>query len=146
MTTIAVSRGLRMMVSDTSITQGGSRLPESPKMWRCKSAIVGISGELLPGEKFAQWVDKREGKRPKGAYDALVLYRDGRVGWFHQGHKEQLINGEFFAIGSGASFALGAFECMDAMGLILDPRIAVRAACKHDVFSVEPIRTLRWVK
>jgi hypothetical protein len=144
-TTIAVSRPLLMMVSDTSISQGSARLPDCPKMWRNKDCIVGIAGCVLSGEKFAEWMCTKKGTRPKGAYDAIVLYRDGRISWFMEGHKEQFIKADYFAIGSGASYAKGALETMEAMGLVLDPRIAVRASCKHDIMSKEPIRTLRWL-
>lgn len=147
MTTIAVSRKLRMMVSDTSVTAGAARLPTTPKMWRRKDCIVGIAGALLGGEHFAKWVDRRDGPRPKGSYDALLLYKDGRISWFHEGHEEQFIDGyDFFAIGSGKEYAMGAMEAMNTMGLTIDPRIAVRASAKYDVWTVEPIRTLRWVK
>jgi len=146
MTTIAVSRPLRMMASDSSITIGSSRLPDCPKMWRTQNCIIGIAGDILAGEKFVGWLSARKGPRPKGGYHALLLYRDGRMSWFFTGHKEQFLDAEHFAIGSGADYAKGALETMAEMGLPVDPRIAVRAACKHDVMSKEPLRVLRWLK
>ncbi len=146
MTTIAASRSLRMMVSDSAITMGSARLPPSAKMWRIKDCIVGISGDILSAEKFVDWLPRRKGLRPKGPYNALLLYRDGRMSWFMNAHREQFLDMDYFAIGSGEPYAQGAFEAMSAMGLPTDPRIAVRAATKFDRMSEEPIRTLRWVK
>lgn len=132
------------MASDSSVTIGNHRVPVSPKMWRLGTAIIGTAGNLSHAEEFAEWFDKREGRQPKGDYSALCLYRDGRISWFHPGHKEKFIEEDFFSIGSGEGFALGAFEAMRHMGLPLDPRIAVHCACMRDTFSAEPIKHLRW--
>jgi len=146
MTTIAVSRSLRMMVSDSSATIGTSRAPDCPKMWRTKDCIVGISGDILAGENFVRWVSARKGPRPKGGYNALLLYRDGRISWFYSHHKEQFIDRDYYAIGSGTDYAIGSLGALAEMGLAIDPRIAVRVACQHDVMSKEPLLTLRWLK
>ncbi|MBA3599538.1 MAG: hypothetical protein H0W40_19540 [Methylibium sp.] len=146
MTTICVSRALRMMVSDSRIAVGSTRAPKSPKMWRLPNCIVGIAGTMYPGQQFVQWLPHRKGPRPLGDYEALALYRDGRLGWWLGRHNETLVEEDFYAIGSGQDFALGAMQAMQEMGLKADPRIAVRCAARHDVQSEEPIRTLRWVK
>lgn len=145
MTTIAVSRSLLMMASDTSVTIGNTRAPTSPKMWRLRDAIVGVAGNLAPAEAFIEWLEgKRSGGQPRGDYAALMLHRDGRISWWHPGHREKFIEDDFFAIGSGEAFALGAMETMRELGLPVDPRIAVRAAAARDTMTAEPIRSLRW--
>jgi ATP-dependent protease HslVU (ClpYQ) peptidase subunit len=115
-------------------------------MWRLRNCIVGIAGDVKAGELFAEWMVKRKGARPGGDYDALVLYRDGRISWWMGKHKETFIKEDFYSIGSGGDFAMGAFEAMADLGLPLDPRCAVRSAIKRDAFSEEPIHALRWIK
>ncbi len=135
-----------MMVSDGAVRIGSARVPKSPKMWRLKDCIVGIAGELAAGERFARWITKQEGPKPKGNYDALVLCRDGEIIWWAHGHNALCIDNDFYAIGSGRDFALGSFEAMADLGLPLDPRIAVRSAIKQDANSEEPLHTLRWLR
>lgn len=132
------------MVSDGAITIGHARAPQSPKMWRLRDCIVGVSGDLEAGERFMEWLPKRLGKRPNGNYSALVLYRDGRIAWWHNRHRETFIEEDYYSIGSGSDFALGAFEAMIDMGLPIDPRVAVRSAIKRDRNSEEPVHVLRW--
>jgi ATP-dependent protease HslVU (ClpYQ) peptidase subunit len=145
-TTIAVSRSLLMMAADGAVRMGSTRVPKSPKMWRHKDCIVGIAGDLRAGEMFSEWLVHRAGNRPAGEYDALVLYRDGRISWWTGKHKETFIKEDFYSIGSGSDFAMGALEAMADLGLPIDPRCAVRSAIKRDAFSEEPVHTLRWIK
>jgi ATP-dependent protease HslVU (ClpYQ) peptidase subunit len=144
MTTIAVSRSLRMMASDSSVTIGSARVPSTPKMWRLRDVIVGTAGNLSHCEAFVEWLGSGDGARPKGDYCALCLYRDGRISWWHPGHREKFIDDDYFAIGSGEAYALGAFEALKHMGLPLDPRIAVECAVAREINSAHPIRYLRW--
>lgn len=133
-----------MMASDSSVTINSMRVPKSPKMWRHADYIVGCAGSLAYAEFFVEWLRTREGQRPKGDYCALMLYRDGRISWWHPNHKEKFIDDDFFAIGSGDDVAIGAMECMHHMGLPIDPRIAVQCAARRDTNTSEPIRVLRW--
>lgn len=143
MTTIAVSRPLRMIAADSAVTLGGTRVPTSPKIFRERQCLVGLAGNVSNFEPYLKWLRHREGKPPSGI-NALILYRDGRIGWLLDSPSEQLIEDDYFAIGSGQPFALGALDTMQALGLPLDPRIAVRAACIRDTTSLEPVLSLRW--
>lgn len=135
-----------MMAADGAVRMGSTRVPRSPKMWRLKDCIVGIAGDLRAGEVFAEWLVRRGGPRPPGGgYDALCLYRDGRISWWTGKHKETFITEDFYAIGSGGDFAMGAFEALADMGLPMDPRVAVRSAIKRDAFSEGPVHMLRWL-
>ena len=142
MTTIAVSRPLRMLAGDSSVTQGGTRVPAAPKLFRERSFLVGMAGDVDKFHDYLLWLRHREHRQPAGV-SALILYRDGRIGWLNGAH-EHFIEDEAFAIGSGQCFALGAFDTMLELGLPLDPRIAVRAACKRDTTSAEPVVSMRW--
>lgn len=143
MTTIAVSRPLRMIASDSAVTLGSTRVPTSPKLYRDKHWLVGMAGNVSNFSPFLAWLRNREARVPAGV-TALLLYRDGRIGWFMDGPGEQIVSDDYFAIGSGFQHALGALDAMADMGLPPDPRIAVRAACRRDTGSAEPVLSLRW--
>lgn len=143
MTTIAVSRSLRMIASDSAVTLGSTRVPTAPKLFRERKYLVGLAGNVSNFEPFVWWLRNREARIPPGV-SALLLYRDGRISWFMNGPGEQFIHDDYFAIGSGQEVALGSLETMAELGLPVDPRIAVRAACKRDTGSAEPVLSLRW--
>lgn len=132
-----------MIASDSAVTLGSTRVPVSPKLFRDKLWLVGMAGNVSNFEPFLKWLRTREARVPSGV-SALLLYRDGRIGWFMDGPGEQLIPDDYFAVGSGFQHALGAMDAMHDMGLPIDPRIAVRAACKRDTGSAEPVVSLRW--
>jgi len=132
-----------MIASDSAVTLGSTRVPTSPKLFRDKYWLVGMAGNVSNCEPFLKWLRNRETRMP-GGVTALLLYRDGRIGWFLEGPGEQMVVDDYFAIGSGFQHALGALDAMDDLGLPTDPRIAVRAACRRDTGSAEPVLSLRW--
>ena len=132
-----------MIAGDSSVTLGNTRVPSSPKLFRERTYLVGLAGNVSNFEPYLKWLRNRESKQPSGV-NALILYRDGRIGWLLDGPSEQIIEDDHFAIGSGAHFALGAMDLMHDLGLPIDPRLAVKAACRRDTSSQEPIVSLRW--
>jgi ATP-dependent protease HslVU (ClpYQ) peptidase subunit len=132
-----------MIASDSAVTLGSTRVPTSPKLFRDRHWLVGMAGNVSNFAPFLLWLRNRETRMPAGV-TALLLYRTGQIGWFMDGPGEQIVPDDFFAIGSGFQHALGALDAMADMGLPLDPRVAVRAACKRDTGSAEPVLSLRW--
>ena len=132
-----------MIASDSAVTLGSTRVPTSPKLFRDKLWLVGCAGNVANFEPFVKWLRHRDTRMPAGV-TALILYRDGRIGWFLESPGEQFVVDDYFAIGSGFQHALGALDAMSDLGLPTDPRIAVRAACRRDTGSAEPVLSLRW--
>jgi ATP-dependent protease HslVU (ClpYQ) peptidase subunit len=145
MTTIAVSRSLRMVASDSSVTVGDTRVPSFPKLFRERRFIAGLAGEVGNFVTFIAWLRSDRTARPPAGVNALLLYRDGRITWYvSSSTTEHVVQDDYFAIGNGQSFALGAMDTLHDMGLPVDPRAAVRAACRRDTHSTEPVISLRW--
>lgn len=148
MTTICVSRALRMMAAESNelVGEPERRSRSTPKLYRARDYIVGCCGDSDQIDRFEQWLKRRDGKRPRGNYEALLLYRDGRITHFYGSARETEISEDYYAIGTGESFAVAALDALELMGLPLDPRIAVQVACRRDPGSAEPINAMRWVK
>lgn len=144
MTTVAVSRAMRMIASDSSVTVGDTRVPSFPKLYRERQFIAGLAGDVSNFVAFVAWLRSDRTLRPPAGVNALLLYRDGRISWFLATPAEHFIADDYFAIGNGQAFALGAMDAMHDMGLPVDPRGAVRAACRRDVHTIEPVISLRW--
>jgi ATP-dependent protease HslVU (ClpYQ) peptidase subunit len=144
-TTIAVSRSLLMMAADGNMTIDGVRQRSDSKIFRFRDFIVGAAGDDTDIVRFLDWLKRRQPRErvPKTIdVDAVLLYRDGRITWF--GHRETEIGEDHYAVGTGEKFALAAMDTLFLMGLPVDPRIAVRAACLRDPGSAEPVQSLRW--
>lgn len=104
--------------------------------------IVGCS-TTQPGfaEAFADWVNAGANANPsetpilgEAGFEALVVRADGSVFYYNDGfYPSGPLAAEFYAIGSGAEYALGAME----RGATAFE--AVQIACKYDRWSAEPI-------
>lgn len=150
MTTICVSRELRMMAAESNEVwfRGGkprmrSRSPS--KLYRSRDYIVGMCGDSGLIARYMGHLRGRAAKPPKGEYEALFLYRDGRIVHVAGDGAARPIVEDYYAIGSGEEFAFAAMDALEIMGLPLDPRIAVRVACRRDPASAEPINSMRWL-
>lgn len=143
MTTIAVSRSLMMMASDGNMTVDGRKHISDAKLFRTREYICGCAGNSDAIVRFREWLKTRDGKQPKGAYSALLLYRDGRIEWI-EADDTLMIEEDYFATGTGASFAISSMDTLRFLGLVIDPRIAVQVACVRDTMSAEPVHYLRW--
>jgi hypothetical protein len=131
-----------MMAADGNMAVDGRKHRSDAKLYRAREYIVGLAGTDTHIARFMLWLPRREGAQPRGDYTAVLLYRDGRITWFADPEME--IAEDHFAIGSGDSYAIAAMDTLDMLGLPVDPRIAVRAACLRDPGSAEPVHYLRW--
>jgi hypothetical protein len=135
-----------MMAADGVASVNDRVERSSSKLWRHRDCIVGCSGTKKHWDLFHQWIATgRQGARPRGDYEALLLYRDGRITMFETGAKfEETIVETYYSIGSGSDFAFASFDTLEAMGLPPDPRIAVDVACRRDAKSGAPVQSMRW--
>jgi ATP-dependent protease HslVU (ClpYQ) peptidase subunit len=144
-TTIAVSRSLLMMAADGNMTVDDRMHRSDPKIWRTREFIVGYAGTDDDIRRLAAWLKTRTGKMPKGDRTALILYRDGLIGWIDSGENyEFLVPEDHFAIGTGATHAIAAMDALEMMGLPVDPRLGVSVACRRDPNSGDPVQSMRW--
>jgi hypothetical protein len=137
MTTIAASFEERLLVTDSSITDGDT-VWTADKAERFNGRIYATAGEAADTEKFMRWIrNNRRGKRPAvdDEFQALALTPEGLFFFDKNLYPMRLQNP--MAIGSGAKAARGAM----AMGA--DIRKAVEIACVIDHSSRLPVQEYR---
>ncbi len=131
MTTVAYRAGI--MAADKAVT-GSGHVGTIRKVWRRKSdgALVGGCGTVSLLQRWAAWfVDGERGNPPSLGTDddsdthMLVARPSGEVELWSR-HGKASYDAEYFAVGSGADFAMGA------MAHGASARQAVAAAAKHD--------------
>lgn len=135
MTTICFRDGV--LAADSRAYSGhATPIGEKCKIYRHRNgAMMGIS-TTLPGlgERMGAWFldDKNPDIEPifspDEGIDALEIDPHGNVFFYHNSvHPSGPLHGEFFAIGSGANYALGALhmgaDAVDAVrvGIMCDP-------------------------
>lgn len=105
--------------------------------------ILAYAGKVTSGERFKRWVRKgRKGKAPSTAHiDCMVAIPSAHSVelWESDGGvlARTVVAREFAAIGSGASYALGALS----MGA--SARKAVLVAAQHDQYTGQGVDTVR---
>jgi hypothetical protein len=134
-TTIAYKDGI--MAADAQISANGFVHSSALKIVRnARGDLCGASGNQGFMVRFLSWFEKGEKGEPPSAQDKDEHY-DVIIIRARKPHQALTINqttlcpisGEFYAIGSGRSFALGAMMAgADAM-------FAVQIACKMDNYS-----------
>jgi ATP-dependent protease HslVU (ClpYQ) peptidase subunit len=138
MTTILADSKLRVMVSDSSATDG-QRSWSVRKVYRVRGALVGLAGTVSNFQGFLSWYRGGMKTPPEFDFDdnsALVLRADGL--WTFDATAPALQKSPSReSIGSGAMAAIAAYE---ALGWS-NPRRAVQIACRHDASSRAPVRT-----
>lgn len=139
MTTILACLHQRMMVADSSISDG-DRVWAGRKVHRCRGALIGLAGDVNEGELFMKWW--RSGavdKPPKFTHSqALVLTDSGLLSYNVSCIGEKIARG-IEAIGSGAKAAICAYEAL----AWTDPKLAVKIVCRHDSGSRGPVRVYK---
>jgi ATP-dependent protease HslVU (ClpYQ) peptidase subunit len=139
MTTVVYRDGI--LAADTLVTQGGAVKVhgEYRKIRRIGDHLVGTSGGVADCERFVNWLMAGEdAEPPKGEYAAIVVSPNGRVREIEGGHPlPRPRNAKFFAIGSGAPFALAA------MYAGADAVTAVKIAAKIDTATGLPVRSIK---
>lgn len=141
MTTIAANHN--EMAADTRVTwedPANSRLNSTTivKIEYINDYIVGTSGDCAAGVRFIEWL-KHGGRKPKLCRDfrALKLSSEGLFVIDGDDTTWVRIDPQFYAIGSGAHYAIGAME----MGAT--PEQAVAISEKHDHYTGGPITVLK---
>lgn len=149
MTTIAFSRRDGMIAADSRNTDSAGAVFSVAKIERLKDGRFFLgAGHLLTIGKVRKWAEGHfsEAKRPdfgvlfcddaeNFSFSCLVISADGRSATLIDDEMQpQPVLDDLLAIGSGASYAIGAMEAG------LTPEDAVAIAIKHDGNSGGPVR------
>lgn len=142
MTTIAVRDGV--LAADTLFTCNGSRDHYTTKAWRIGGVLAAACGPSTHIHAFRSWVvGGMEGPSPyAGASDSgngIVVAPGHPIILAGSGGLAPVI-ADFYALGSGESFAIGAME----MGATAEE--AVRIAAKRDTATGGEITVLSLAK
>jgi ATP-dependent protease HslVU (ClpYQ) peptidase subunit len=142
MTTIAYRDGV--LASDSLVTLGSTKVHGSyQKIRRMGNHLVGTAGSMSACQDFVDWIKSNDEDLapPKGEYNALIIDPKGRVREIENGSMLPVPkNAKFFAIGSGASYALAA------MFAGASATEAVKIAAKIDTSTGLPVRSLKIAK
>ena len=111
----------------------------TPKLFKLGGVSIGCAGDNNAVASFLDAI--KAGKpfyeltSPDADFEALVVAQS-KI-WLYVGVcPAQPVLGEFFAVGTGASYALGALEAGAS------PEEAIHAACKYDPFCKAPVQSL----
>ncbi len=133
MTTVTYRDGI--MSADSRATHGDAGTTSAIKLFRKRVGrrehLIGIAGDLYAALIFVEWYGKGEAKRPEQFADLFdagedfgALIWDGRSLWeCNRLCRLAPVEEPYFAIGSGAPYALAAMDCGKSA------REAVRIAC-----------------
>lgn len=147
MTTIAVDLRAGIIAADTQNTDRSNTAYRCAKIERLPDGRYFLgSGHLLTIGMVRRWAVHNfdESERPDFevmfgeraddfSFSCVVINRDGSAVLVDDEMQPQPIRDEYFAIGSGGAYAIGA---MDAGASAEE---AVRVACKRDLHTSEPI-------
>lgn len=134
MTTVVYKNGV--MAADKMASEGNNKTGKMTKIFRVNGYLVGFSGAADCSMALLRWfedgADEEAWPDPyKDDPEAtmMVVAPTGQVMFYERFPIPIIMENEFFAIGSGADFALGAMQ----MGA--DPKTAVEVACLLDAYS-----------
>jgi ATP-dependent protease HslVU (ClpYQ) peptidase subunit len=144
MTTIIADSKRKIMVSDSKCTYGDTHFRMQKIYQMPDGTLIGFSGSVSEATKFVNWwIDGANiANKPnfgEESFDALVLDDSGINLWDSNLIKIRIIQ-DFFAVGSGAQFALGALRAG------ADPVRAVEIAAQEDNNSGLPIDSVTYVR
>lgn len=158
MTTIAYRNGV--MSADSRVVAGHRVIGSVQKVFRVEglcarflgagsagdlgAALVGVAGRAEKRELFMEWIEGRGARSDmkeiddKNDFEAIIVFSDtpGTIRTFDISCVPVDIEAEFYGIGSGAEFALGAMEAGAG------PESAVEIAIRRDVYSGGAIQTI----
>lgn len=142
MTTIAAT--LEMMAADSKVDLGDTNF-YTEKIFRINGAIVGSAGDDEACHRFFQWWTEgrsRPLRIPKRFdFQGLALTPEGL--WYFESATANLVKEGAMAIGTGRELAIAAMDTMRLLKRRVDPRVAVRVACKRDDTTGGPVTFLR---
>lgn len=140
MTTVCYRDGV--LAADSLVTLGDTKIHgHMRKLRRVHDNLIGVAGGVAECDEFLSWCKAggytTETDPPLGEYRALVVQPNGKVLEFEQGKcLPRMSNTKFYAIGSGAPYALAA---MYAGASAVE---AVKISCKIDTSSGLPVKKL----
>lgn len=141
MTIIAYKNNL--IASDSLISEESTRFGSMVKITRGPDGtIAGACGGASSLALFLRWIHVgRRGAKPNLGDDkdfcGITINPEGLVLFYEAGMNPYALTNDFYAIGSGATTAMGA------MAAGADAIRAVRIACRFNVLCSEPIYVLR---
>ena len=138
MTTIVCNR--EGMCADKRVT--GSTMFKTTKIQRVNGSLIGYCGNIEHCLKFVEWRRNPDSKPEfsERTWEALELTSDGRMLWWSIDLMPIEIEDDYYAIGSGADFALGAM----AMGA--KPQQAIKVAATYDPGTGPDVQTMKLSK
>ena len=141
MTTIVYQNGV--MYADSRAYAGDAHpVGLKRKVHRLKDgSLVGISSSQVgEPERFVAWLNSLKDcvidveHAEQFLVQALLVRPNGEVYYFSDSqYPSGPLIGEYFTIGSGDEYALGALKAG------ADPRTALKIACECDLYTAEPI-------
>lgn len=142
MTTITYRDGV--LAADSLATMGDTKAHgHYQKIRRIGDHLVGAAGSVADSQHFVDWLKHGDENvpPPKGNYSALIIDPRGRVREIENGSVLPVPRGaKFFAVGSGAPFALAAMYAGASAAE------AVKIAAKIDTATGLPVKTLKLSK
>lgn len=145
MTTIACTK--TEIACDLQITSGTSKFKGKSKIYSYEPSdfcneehMIGFCGTIQAGYRMLEWIaDPGERKPPKGgSCEYLVLTRSGKMFCFQEVDNWIEIDEEFYSIGSGSYFALGAMQAGSSASE------AVKIASKYDTNTGMGVERFGW--
>lgn len=134
MTTIVCNR--TSMAADKRVT--GGPMFKTTKIFRINGSLIGFCGNLEAALQFVEWRRTPDTKPEfaENSFEALELSANGSLTYWASQLVAMAVEDEFYAIGSGASLALGAM----AMGA--SPKRAIAVAAMYDSGTGPDVQTL----
>lgn len=131
MTTIVVRFSTKEIASDSMVSSDESFF-STKKLRQTKNGIMGGCGDLDKLLKMYTAIEKK--KRLDEVIDVSVLELRYDGIWIYEGtHTPVKIDQDFYAIGTGAGYAMGALHCGRSV------KEACEIACMYDTSSRGPI-------
>jgi ATP-dependent protease HslVU (ClpYQ) peptidase subunit len=137
LTTIACNR--EEMYGDLQYTIASGKFKGRPKVQKFKAndhtyhedflmGFTGSAADMIPVISYFLRPDLYD-KPPKSRVTGLVLTASGNIFVFDDYTKWLGVDQDYYAMGSGAPFALGALQSGAS------PKEAVKVAMKHDIYT-----------
>lgn len=125
----------RVVAADSQVSGGVPQTTQ--KLVRVKGAIIGVAGDLEEATRFVNWYKDRRKAIPQFSreedddWEAIVVTKS-KVEWWGPGGVPIPITEPYYAIGTGAEYAIGVLD----MGHTIDD--AMRVALHRDKSNSGP--------
>jgi ATP-dependent protease HslVU (ClpYQ) peptidase subunit len=126
------------MWSDSALNTGNI-VTQAKKIFRVRGHLVGLAGHSAPCSEFLSKFrtrnnPNREVKTDKDDFQAVVLFKSGKMLHIDADFGWDELNEPYVAIGSGAPFAITALDCGAT------PEQAIEIAAKRDGDTRLPVQ------